>query len=146
MSFKPDIILRCFHNWGRTKISLLWIALMLSLNFSIQVYIKLNANRSGYKIFIARSFESIARVQESLLLSLFSSKYLLTASHPYYVITFVTHSPHISPGRYMYFTRNRSAMNKIITLIIFIILIIISLKVNKTTVSIVSVGELIASW
>ena len=56
---------------------MLWIALMLWLNFSTQVYIKvikLNANRSRYKIFIARSFVSIPRVQESLLLSLFSSK------------------------------------------------------------------------
>ena len=99
MFFKPDQILRYFHNWGRTTISLLRIALMFPSNFSIEVYIKLNANRSGYRIFIARSFDSIARVQESLLLSLFSSKYLLTASHPYYVITFATHSPHISPGQ-----------------------------------------------
>ena len=56
---------------------MLWIALMLWLNFSTQVYIKvikLNANRSRYKIFIPRSFVSIPRVQASLLLSLFSSK------------------------------------------------------------------------
>ena len=51
---------------------------------------------------------------KKLLLSLISSSKILTASHPYLncVITFSTHSPHISPREIYVFHSSLTASNK----------------------------------